>query len=73
MSDILSRYQTLKKFNKNLLNEKVVMEETKERIKKESTAFERQMSQNILTLGNDNKDLSKKLEEKINERHNLQS
>lgn len=62
MSDILSRYQTLKKFNKNLLNEKIVMEETKERIKKESTAFERQMSQNILTLGNDNKDLSKKLE-----------
>ena len=31
------------------------------------------MSQTILTLGNDNKDLSKKLEEKMNERHNLQS
>ncbi len=49
------------------------MQETKERIKKESTLFERQMSQNILTLGNDNKELSKKHEEKINEKYKLQS
>ena len=73
MSDILSRYQTLKKFNKNLLKEKETMEETKEKIKKESTLFERQMSQTILTLGNDNKELSKKLEERINEKYKLQS
>lgn len=73
MSDILSRYQTLKKFNKNLLKEKEQMEETKERIKKESTLYERQMSQNILTLGNDNKELSKKHEERINEKYKLQS
>lgn len=31
------------------------------------------MSQTLLTLGNDNKDLSKKLEEKINEKQDLQS
>ena len=31
------------------------------------------MSQTILTLGNDNKDLSKRLEEKINEKQDLQS
>lgn len=34
MSDILSRYQTLKKFNQNLIKERDIVEETKEKLKK---------------------------------------
>lgn len=34
MSDILSRYQTLKKFNQKLLKERDAMEEAKEKLKK---------------------------------------
>ena len=33
MSDILSRYQTLKKFNQKLLKDRDVMEEEKESLK----------------------------------------
>lgn len=41
MSDILSRYQTLKKSNMNLLRDRDLMENEKERLKKESTVFEK--------------------------------
>lgn len=52
MSDILSRYQTLKKFNQNLLKDRDRMEVEKENLKIESSTFEKQMNQNILQLSN---------------------
>ena len=61
MSDILSRYQTLKKFNQNLLKDRDLMETEKETLKKESASFEKDMNQNILQLNNEIKDLSKRL------------
>jgi len=41
MPDILSRYQTLKKFNQNLLRDRDLMENEKENLKKESSTFEK--------------------------------
>lgn len=73
MSDILSRYQTLKKFNQNLLKDRDFMENEKENLKKESTTFEKDMNQNILQLNNEIKDLSKKLENKVNQKQDLHS
>jgi hypothetical protein len=52
MSDILSRYQTLKKFNQKLLKDRDVMESEKETLKIESSSFEKHMNQNILQLSN---------------------
>ena len=52
MSDILSRYQTLKKSNMNLLRDRDLMESEKERLKKESAVFEKEMNQSILQLNN---------------------
>lgn len=73
MSDILSRYQTLKKFNQKLLKDRDVMEGEKESLKIESSAFEKNMNQNILQLSNEIKDISKKLETKSNIKRDLQS
>lgn len=73
MSDILSRYQTLKKFNQKLLKDRDVMEADKEALKIESSAFEKNMNQNILQLSNEIKDISKKLEIRSNTKRELQS
>lgn len=73
MSDILNRYHTLKKFNQSLIKNRDVMERDKESVKKESANFEKQMNQTILQLNNELKDLSKKLESKMNQKRELQS
>lgn len=73
MSDILSRFQTLKKFNQNLLKDRDRMEVEKETLKKQSTTFEKQMNQNILQLSNEIKDYSKKLQNKVNQKQDLHS
>lgn len=73
MPDILSRYQTLKKFNQNLLRDRDLMESEKERLKKDSSSFEKDMNQNILQLSNEIKDISKRLELKTNLKRDLHS
>lgn len=49
------------------------MEKEYERLKYESMQYEKEKNHEILQLNNDIKDLTKKLEEKTNERNSLQS
>ena len=71
MGEVLNRYKTLIKSNDHLERDHRSMEQEYERLKQESTLFEKERNHEILQISNDIKDLTKKREEKTNERNNL--
>ena len=65
MSDILSRYQTLRKSNEDLIKTREVMEFKHDELKKKSLNEEKELNHNILTISNETKDFSRRIEEKL--------
>jgi predicted RNase H-like nuclease (RuvC/YqgF family) len=65
----LDRYATLTNSNSKLVEEHQNMEKEFEKLKYESTQYEKEKNHEILQLNNDIKDLQKKLEEKGAERN----
>ena len=60
--EILTRYKTLVKSNEHLERDSKLMENEYERLKMESSQFEKERNNKILQLSNDIKDLAKKKE-----------
>lgn len=72
LQSILDRYMTLTSSNTKLVDEHKAMEREYERLKYESTQYEKERNHDILQLNNDIKEMQKKLEEKLSERAQLQ-
>ncbi|KAM3145342.1 hypothetical protein pb186bvf_002670 [Paramecium bursaria] len=69
---IIDRYNTLMGSNEKLVKEHQLIDSQLEKLKYESSQYEAQKNQEILQYNNEIKDFQKKLEEKTNEKNQLQ-